>query len=149
MRAVAQRVGAARVEVDGECVGQIGAGLLVYVGVGRDDTQADVTWMAQKLAALRVFQDDQGKMSRAVGDVGGGILVVSQFTLFGDTRKGNRPSFDDAAPPEQAQRLLDALLGQLRERGLTVASGRFRAMMQVHATIDGPVTILIDSKKAF
>lgn len=139
----------ARVEVDGACVGQIEGGLLVYVGVGRGDTESDVDWMAHKLAALRVFADDQGKMSRAVGDVGGGILVVSQFTLFGDMRKGNRPSFDDAAPPEDAQRLLDALLAQLRDRGLTVASGRFRAMMHVHATVDGPVTILIDSKKTF
>lgn len=139
----------ARVEVDGERVGSIGAGLLVYVGVGRADTDADATWMAQKLASLRVFPDEQGKMSRAVGDVGGGVLVVSQFTLFGDMRRGNRPSFDDAAPPEEAQRLLDALLGQLREGGLTIASGRFRAMMRVHATVDGPVTILIDSKKTF
>lgn len=139
----------ARVEVDGECVGQIEGGLLVYTGVGRDDDESDVAWMAHKLAALRVFPDAQGKMSRAVGEVGGGVLVVSQFTLFGDMRKGNRPSFDDAAPPEEARRLLDVLLAQLREQGLTVASGRFRAMMQVHATVDGPVTILIDSKKTF
>lgn len=130
-------------------MGHVDAGLLVYAGVGRGDTETDATWMAHKLAALRVFPDDQGKMSRAVGDVGGGVLVVSQFTLFGDMRKGNRPSFDDAAPPEEAQRLLDVLLGQLRDHGLTVASGRFRAMMRVHATVDGPVTILIDSKKTF
>lgn len=139
----------ASVDVDGECVGQIGAGLLVYAGMGRDDTDADAAWMANKLASLRVFRDEQDKMSRAVGEVGGSVLVVSQFTLFGDVRKGNRPSFDDAMPPKEAQRLLESLLEHLRDRGLTVASGRFRAMMQVRAAVDGPVTILIDSKKAF
>ena len=149
MRAVAQRVKDAWVDVDGERVGQIGLGLLVYVGVGRGDAEDDASWMAGKLAALRIFPDDQGKMSRSVMDVRGGVLVVSQFTLFGDMRKGNRPSFDDAAAPDDAQRLLDILRMQLVERGLTVASGRFRAMMDVHATVDGPVTILIDSKKTF
>ncbi len=148
MRAVAQRVKQARVEVAGECVGQVGAGLLVYLGAGRDDADADAVWMARKLAALRVFPDGNGKMSRSVGDAGGAVLVVSQFTLFGDTRKGNRPSFDDAAPPEEAKRLLDAVCHGLVERGLSVATGRFRAMMDVHAVVDGPVTILLDSKKS-
>lgn len=149
MRAVAQRVKQARVEVAGERVGEIGAGLLVYLGAGRDDTDADAEWMAQKLASLRVFPAEDGKMSRSVGDAGGEVLVVSQFTLFGDMRRGNRPSFDDAAPPEVAKRLLDAVCAGLVEAGLGVATGRFRAMMDVHATVDGPVTILIDSKKQF
>ena len=149
MRAVAQRVKEARVEVAGECVGRVAAGLLVYLGAGRDDTEADAAWMAQKLASLRIFSDDAGKMSRALVEAGGGVLVVSQFTLFGDMRRGNRPSFDEAAPPDDARRLLDAVCAGLAERGLCVATGRFRAMMDVHAIVDGPVTILIDSKKQF
>lgn len=149
MRAVTQRVTDAHVEVDGAVVGRIDRGLLVYLGVGRADGDADAEWMANKLAALRVFPDEQGKVSRCVADVGGAVLVVSQFTLFGDMRRGNRPSFDDAAPPDDAEALISSVVGRLRRRGLTVATGKFRTMMRVHAVVDGPVTILIDSKKAF
>jgi D-aminoacyl-tRNA deacylase len=149
MRAVAQRVSEARVVVDAETVGQIGAGLLVYLGAGKRDTDAEPAWMADKLATLRIFEDDAGKMSRALHEVNGAVLVVSQFTLYGDVRRGRRPSFDDAAPPETAERLYLAVCAQLAARGLRVATGKFRAMMQVHAVVDGPVTILIDSEKVF
>lgn len=149
MRAVAQRVFEASVLVDGQTVGAIGAGLLVYLGAAGDDTDADVGAMANKLAGLRVFKDDDGKMSRSVEDVGGEVLVVSQFTLFGDVRKGRRPSFTGAAGPDEALRLYEACVSALRGRGLTVATGRFRAMMDVRSRVDGPVTILIDTKKVF
>jgi D-tyrosyl-tRNA(Tyr) deacylase len=149
MRAVAQRVTEAHVDVDRDEVGRIGHGLLVYLGVGRDDEEGDAAWMANKLAALRVFIDEEGKMSRAVAAASGAVLVVSQFTLFGDTRRGNRPSFDDAAPPDKAEALIESVIAHLRGRGLTVATGRFRTMMRVHASVDGPITILIDSKKTF
>ncbi len=149
MRAVAQRVFEASVVVDGEVVGAIGEGLLVYLGAAADDEAADVASMASKLAGLRVFRDDEGKMSRSVEDIGGGVLVVSQFTLFGDVRKGRRPSFTGAAPPEPANALYEATVAALRERGLTVATGRFRAMMDVRSRVDGPVTILIDTRKVF
>jgi D-tyrosyl-tRNA(Tyr) deacylase len=149
MRAVAQRVSEARVIVDAETVGQIGAGLLVYLGAGKRDGDAEPAWMADKLATLRVFEDAAGKMSRALHEVNGEVLVVSQFTLYGDVRRGRRPSFDDAAPPEAAERLYLAVCAELSARGLRVATGRFRAMMQVHAVVDGPVTILIDSEKVF
>jgi D-tyrosyl-tRNA(Tyr) deacylase len=146
---VVQRVTAARVEVGEEVVGQIGRGLLVYLGAGKHDDDGDVGWMANKLTSLRIFPDAEGRMSLDVRDVAGEVLVVSQFTLFGDVRKGRRPSFDAAAPPERAQALYEALCRAIRDGGLRVATGRFRAMMQVHATVDGPVTILVDSKKAF
>lgn len=146
---MAQRVFEASVLVDGQTVGAIGAGLLVYLGAAGDDTDADVGAMANKLAGLRVFKDDDGKMSRSVEDVGGEVLVVSQFTLFGDVRKGRRPSFTGAAGPDEALRLYEACVSALRERGLTVATGRFRAMMDVRSRVDGPVTILIDTKKVF
>lgn len=149
MRAVAQRVTSGSVAADGEVVGRIGRGLLVYLGAADGDTEADVGYMADKLAGLRIFPDDQGKMSRSVEDVGGGVLIVSQFTLFGDVRRGRRPSFDGAAGPEEANRLYEAVVARLRERGLEVATGRFRAMMDVSAVVDGPVTILIDSRKLF
>ena len=149
MRAVAQRVSSASVVVDGEEVGAIGPGLLVYLGAGEDDGDKDVAYVANKLAGLRVFEDDEGRMSRSVQDVGGEVLVISQFTLFGDVRRGRRPSFDGAAPPDEANALYEKLVADLRERGLTVATGRFRAMMDVHATVAGPVTILIDSTKLF
>ena len=149
MRAVVQRVAGARVEVEGAIVGQIGAGLLVYLGAGRADTTEVVPVMAQKIETLRIFQDQAGKMSLSVRDVQGGVLVVPQFTLYGDVRKGRRPSFDAAAPRELAVTLYDALCTDLRGRGIPVETGRFRATMSVHAEVAGPVTILIDSDRAF
>ncbi|HJL18361.1 MAG TPA: D-aminoacyl-tRNA deacylase [Sandaracinaceae bacterium LLY-WYZ-13_1] len=149
MRAVAQRVSEASVVVDDEVVGSIGPGLLVYLGAAEGDRDADVEAMAKKLAGLRIFPDDAGKMARSVADVGGGVLVVSQFTLFGDVRRGRRPSFDGAAPPEEAERLVDRVVERIRAQGLDVATGRFRATMDVRCRVDGPVTILIDSRKAF
>ncbi len=135
--------------VDGVVVGSIARGLLVYLGAATGDAAADVEYMAGKVAGLRVFEDDAGKMSRSVAEVGGAALVVSQFTLFGDVRRGRRPSFDGAAPPEDAQRLYEAFVSRLRQEGLTVATGKFRAQMTVEAAVDGPVTILIDSRKLF
>jgi len=149
MRAVAQRVSSASVVVEQQQVGVIGPGLLVYLGAGEGDTDRAVAYVANKIAGLRVFEDERGRMSRSVQDVGGEVLVVSQFTLFGDVRRGRRPSFDAAAPPERANALYEQLVADLRERGLTVATGRFGAMMDVHATVAGPVTILIDSTKLF
>lgn len=149
MRAVAQRVGSARVVVGGEVVGEIGRGLLVYLGAGRRDGEAEAAWMASKLAGLRVFADEADRMSRDVREAGGAVLVVSQFTLYGDVRRGRRPSFDDAAEPERARELYERVCAELRELGLTVATGRFRAMMDVQCSVDGPVTILIDSEKVF
>lgn len=130
-------------------VGAIELGLLVYLGVGKGDGDADVAAMVQKLAGLRIFEDEQGKMSRSVRDVGGAILLVSQFTLYGDMRRGLRPSFDEAAPPDEANRLYQAVRAALEAAGITVATGRFRAEMVVTASVLGPVTILIDSKKTF
>jgi D-tyrosyl-tRNA(Tyr) deacylase len=149
MRAVAQRVSAAHVVVAGETVGRIERGLLVYLGAGKNDSEPDAEWMASKLSGLRVFADAAGRMSRDIGEAGGAMLVVSQFTLYGDVRKGRRPSFDDAAEPARAEALYVALCARLRERGFRVETGRFRAMMDVHCVIDGPVTILIDSEKQF
>lgn len=149
MRAVAQRVSSAHVEVAGETVGAIGAGLLVYLGAGKEDSPADPAWMADKLAKLRIFEDEQGKFARSVLDTGGEVLVVSQFTLYGDTRRGRRPSFDGAAPPEPAERAYLEVCEELRKLGLRVATGQFRAKMQVHAVVAGPVTILLDSQKQF
>jgi D-tyrosyl-tRNA(Tyr) deacylase len=122
---------------------------VVLLGVAQDDAEADARWMAEKLAGLRVFVDDAGKMNRSVADVGGGVLVVSQFTLLGDARKGNRPGFSDAAPPEPANALYERVCALLRERSLPVAQGVFRATMEVELVNDGPVTILLDSKKLF
>jgi D-aminoacyl-tRNA deacylase len=149
MRAVVQRVAQARVEVGAEVVGRIGPGLLVYLAAGKDDADQIVPWMAQKIDTLRVFQDDAGKLSLSVRDVAGAVLVVSQFTLYGDVRKGRRPSFDAAAAPERGLALYEALCSALRQRGNEVQTGRFRASMQVHAEVSGPVTILIDSERAF
>lgn len=153
MRAVAQRVSSARVLVESgaesEVVGEIGAGLLVYLAAGRADSEAEAEWMANKLAGLRVFADEADKMSRDVRDAGGAVLVVSQFTLYGDVRRGRRPSFDDAAAPERARELYELVSEKLRGLGLTVATGRFRAMMRVQCTVAGPITILIDSEKKF
>lgn len=149
MRAVAQRVSTAEVRVEGETVGRIGPGLLVYLGAGKEDRDEDADWMAGKLCGLRVFADDEGRMSRDVIERCGAVLVVSQFTLYGDVRKGRRPSFDGAAEPQRAQILYEAVCRQLAQRGVPVQTGRFRAMMEVHCIVDGPVTILIDSEKRF
>jgi D-tyrosyl-tRNA(Tyr) deacylase len=145
MRAVVQRVASARVEVDGQVVGAIDRGLLAYVGFGRSDTDEDRAWVLSKIVGLRVFEDAAGKMSLAVTDVGGALLLVSQFTLYGDVRRGRRPSFDDAMPPEDAERAYDAAVREARALGLRVETGRFRADMKVHSLNDGPVTIWIDS----
>lgn len=147
MKAVIQRVASAHVEVSGEVTGSVERGLLVYLGVGADDDESDVAWTADKIATLRIFPDDTGKMSRSVEDIRGGVLVVSQFTLFADVRKGRRPSFDGAAPPDKAERLYEELCTLLRDRGIPVGTGRFRAMMDVISTGSGPVTILADSRK--
>ena len=149
MRAVAQRVSSGSVVVEGKTVGAIERGLLVYLGAAQGDDGKDVEMMVRKLAGLRIFEDDEGKMSRSVQEVGGSVLVVSQFTLFGDVRKGRRPSFTGAAPPEEAERLYEEVVAGLRAEGLEVATGTFRAMMSVRAEVWGPVTILIDSKKLF
>ena len=149
MRAVVQRVNRARVTVGGEVVGEIGPGLLVLLGVGQSDTDAAADYLASKIAGLRVFDDDAGRMNRAVGEIGGAVLVVSQFTLFGDVRRGKRPSFDAAARPEQARRLYEYFVGRLRAAGLRCETGRFQEMMLVELVNDGPVTILLDSEKAF
>ncbi len=149
MRAVLQRVSEARVEAAGETLGVIGRGLLVLLGVEHEDSPADAAMLAKKTAELRLFEDAEGKMNLSLEDVGGEILVVSQFTLAADCRKGRRPGFSRAAPPEQANSLYLDYVEQLRRRGLTVATGRFQAMMQVRITNDGPVTFLLDSKKVF
>ena len=149
MRAVIQRVSQAQVTVDGAVVGSIGAGLLVLLGVSHDDGDADASYLATKTAGLRIFEDDAGKMNRSVVDISGEVLVVSQFTLFGDCRGGRRPSFGDAAPPAIADELYQQYVGYLRQLGLHVETGRFRAMMTVELVNEGPVTILLDSKKLF
>jgi D-aminoacyl-tRNA deacylase len=147
MRAVVQRVKEASVSVDGQVVGRIGPGLLVLLGVGVGDTDADAKTMADKVANLRIFADDQGQMNRSVLDVAGEVLVVSQFTLLGDARRGRRPSYVDAAPPEEANRLYERFVVETRARGLRVETGVFRAMMDVGLVNEGPVTILLDSGK--
>jgi D-tyrosyl-tRNA(Tyr) deacylase len=149
MRAVVQRVSRAQVTVNGEIRGQIGLGLLVLLGVGRDDTEADATYLAERIAGLRVFEDDRGKMNRSVQDVEGSVLTVSQFTLYGDVRRGKRPSFDAAAPPEKARQLYEFFVEQIRAAGLHCETGRFQEMMQVELVNEGPVTILLDSGKGF
>lgn len=149
MRAVVQRVLRASVEVDGELVGAIDRGLLAFVGAGQGDTDRDAEYLADKVAGLRVFEDEAGRMSRSVQETGGAILAVSQFTVFGDVRRGRRPSFDQAMEPVEAERLVEVFVGALRRAGLHTATGRFRAMMRVLADNDGPVTILIDSRKLF
>jgi len=149
MRIVVQRVLEARVEVEGAVVARIGRGLLVLLGVGRDDGPADVEYTAGKIRDLRVFEDDAGKMNRSVGEVNGSVLLVSQFTLYGDVRKGRRPSFDAAAPPDVGRALYEDVVRAVRQSGLTVETGIFQAMMRVHLVNDGPVTILLDSSRAF
>ena len=145
MRCVLQRVARARVTVDGAEVGAIERGLLLYVGVADGDQDEDARWLADKVAELRIFSDDEGRMNRSVIDTHGAALVVSQFTLLADTKKGRRPSFFDAAPPEVAEPLVEAVASRLREHGIEVASGRFAAHMQVDAVNDGPVTLVLDS----
>ena len=149
MRAVVSRVAWARVVADGELTGEIGPGLLVLVGVTHADGEADAAWLAAKVAGLRVFDDDRGVMNRSVAETGGGALVVSQFTLYGDARKGRRPSYLAAAPPERAAPLVEAVAKALAGAGVPVASGRFGAEMLVESAGDGPVTILLDSARAF
>ncbi len=149
MRACIQRVSRASVTVEGQIVGQIGQGLLVLLGVAQGDTEKDARYLAEKTVGLRIFEDDQGRMNRSLIEQGGGLLVVSQFTLLGDVRKGRRPSFIDAAPPEEANRLYEVFVAAAAELGATVATGRFQAHMDVELVNDGPVTILLDSRKLF
>jgi D-tyrosyl-tRNA(Tyr) deacylase len=144
-----QRVRQCSVTVDGQIVGQIGRGLLVLLGVTHDDTQADVEYLAAKTAGLRIFEDDAGKMNRSVLDIGGQVLVVSQFTLWGDCRRGKRPSFTDAAAPELAEQLYQAYISAVQRLGVPTAAGKFRAHMDVALINDGPVTLWLDSRKAF
>ena len=144
MRAVVQRVSQARVVIDGETVGEVGRGLLVLLGVTHADTPEAAAWLADKVVGLRIFNDADGKMNLSVGDVGGGVLVVSQFTLYGDCQKGRRPSFIDAARPEQAIPLYDRFVAALRGRGLQVATGEFGAHMLVEIHNDGPVTLILE-----
>ena len=145
MRAVLQRVRSSRVLVDGEVVGAIERGVLAYVGVAEGDTPAEAEWLADKIAGLRIFPSDERPIDRSLLDVGGAALVVSQFTLLADTRRGRRPSFTGAAAPDVAEPLVDAVAEALRGQGIEVATGRFGAMMQVESTNDGPVTIVLDS----
>lgn len=149
MRAVIQRVTSARVRVGDSVVGEIGPGLVVLLGVGRHDTETDVKYIAAKIRDMRVFGGDAKPMDRSVMDAGGSVLVVSQFTLYGDMRKGRRPSFDDAAPPELARALYEGVVRELRSAQVPVATGQFQAMMRVELVNDGPVTVLVDSTKQF
>jgi D-tyrosyl-tRNA(Tyr) deacylase len=149
MRAVVQRVKEARVDVDAREVGRIGKGLAILIGIAKDDKEGDIEYLVEKVTGLRIFEDKEGKMNLSVIDVKGEILVVSQFTLYGDCRKGRRPSFDQAAPPEVAEKLYNLFVKKIRERGIRVEIGRFRALMDVHLLNWGPVTILLDSKKLF
>ena len=149
MRAVVQRVTRAKVTVDGETVGEIQKGLVVLLGVARDDSESDVTYLINKIAALRIFDDEEGKMNVSLKDSSGGALVVSQFTLYGDVRRGLRPSWIDAAAPEMAQPLYELFCKELQKQVREVATGAFREMMQVELVNDGPVTILLDSRREF
>ena len=149
MRAVIQRVKRCRVSVGGEAVGEIGPGLLVLLGIAQDDTEAAADYLARKALTLRIFDDAEGKMNLAIGDVGGAALVVSQFTLYGDARGQNRPSYIRAARPEEARRLYEHFVARLRDAGLRCQTGRFQEMMEVELVNDGPVTILLDSEKTF
>ncbi len=149
MRAVVQRVSRAQVTVDGEIVGEIGRGLLVLLGIAATDAESDADYLADKIAGLRIFEDDHEKMNLAVAEVGGAILVISQFTLYGDVRRGRRPSFDAAAPPQQARLLYEYFVERVRALGFHCETGRFQATMQVELVNEGPVTILLDSGKTF
>jgi D-aminoacyl-tRNA deacylase len=149
MRAVVQRVNSGRVEVSGEVVGEVGAGLVVFLGVGREDGPSDSDYLADKITGLRIFEDAAGLMNLSVKESGGSILSISQFTLYGDCRKGRRPGFSNAAPPEQAEMLYEHFCDNLRKHEITVATGRFQAQMRIIVDNDGPVTIMLDSKKLF
>lgn len=149
MRAVVQRVSRAKVTVGAEITGEIGPGLLVLLGVGAGDTPTDANYLVEKTVGLRIFEDTGGKMNLSVIDVGGAVLVVSQFTLYGDVRRGKRPSFDAAAPPQLARELYEYFVEKVRVAGLHCETGRFQEMMQVELVNEGPVTILLDSTKAF
>ncbi|MBN2351157.1 MAG: D-tyrosyl-tRNA(Tyr) deacylase [Spirochaetales bacterium] len=149
MRAVVQRIRDGSVAIDGRVAGEMQRGLLVYLGIGREDGEGDLDYLVDKICSLRVFPDEEGRMNRSLLEAGGGVLVVSQFTLYGDARGARRPSYSDAAPPEEARPLYERSLELFRSRGLDVASGEFGAMMDVAAVNDGPVTILLDSKKLF
>jgi len=145
LRAVLQRVSQARVTVGDEVVGEIGPGVCVLLGVGKSDNEETARWLADKIASLRIFADEQGRMNRSIKEVGGSMLLVSQFTLYGDCRKGNRPSFSDAAAPDDAERLYRYVASRLRSSGLQVATGQFQAHMRVALVNDGPVTIFIEN----
>jgi len=149
MRAVVQRVSKASVVVDGETVGKIGAGLVVLLGAGRDDTEKDVSYLVNKMSGLRIFEDEEGKMNLSVKDVDGEVLCVSQFTLYGDTRKGKRPGFSEAAPSDRAQKLYEQFCRELEEDGVKVATGKFQETMEMELVNHGPVTLLMDSQKNF
>ncbi len=149
MRVVVQKVSRAKVTVDGETTGEIGRGILVLLGVSKEDTEKDALYLIEKILNLRIFEDADDKMNRSLLDISGEILVVSQFTLYGDTRRGRRPSFIDAAPPEHANRLYEFFVAESRKQAGHVATGTFQAMMDVELVNDGPVTILIDSEKTF
>jgi D-tyrosyl-tRNA(Tyr) deacylase len=149
MRAVVQRVSHAKVTINERISGEIGLGLLVLLGVGSGDTEADAVYLAEKISGLRIFDDSDGKMNLSVQDVGGSVLAVSQFTLYGNVRRGKRPSFDAAAPPTDARRLYEFFVDRIRSTGLNCETGRFQEMMQVELVNEGPVTILLDSRKAF
>ena len=149
MRAVLQRVSRAQVSVGREVVGRIGPGLLVLLGVGKSDTRTDAEYLAAKITGLRIFEDENGKMNLSLAETRGSVLAVSQFTLYGDVRKGKRPSFDQAAPPQLARELYEYLVAKIREASVACETGRFQAMMQVELLNDGPVTILLDSKREF
>jgi len=146
MKAILQRVTSASVEVDGTVVGQIGTGLLVFVGVAKGDREADCRYLVEKLRTFRIFSDEQGKMNRSLVDIGGSVLLVSQFTLLGRTTNGRRPSFDDAAPPDEAKRLYEQVVEDLRTAGTSVQTGIFAAHMRVALVNDGPVTFVLDSR---
>ncbi|MCP4079498.1 MAG: D-tyrosyl-tRNA(Tyr) deacylase [Planctomycetaceae bacterium] len=147
MRGCVQRVSRAKVEVDSQIVGEIGMGLAVLLGVGKGDTEADAKYLAEKITQLRIFADDEGKMNRSLVDVSGQLLAISQFTLYGDVRKGRRPSFIQAADPDMGNRLYEYFVQQVRELGIAVATGQFQADMQVELVNEGPVTIILDSEK--
>ena len=149
MRAVVQRVSQASVEISNEVVGEVGAGLLVLLGVARDDSNTDADYLAEKIVNLRIFSDDQGKMNRSLLETGGAMLVVSQFTLYGDVRRGRRPSYSDAAEPAMANELYEYFVERVRAFGITIETGVFQAMMKVGSINEGPVTILVDSRRQF
>lgn len=149
MRAVVQRVADASVEVEGRIIGSIKSGLLVYIGVGKSDGDADVRWLADKILSLRIFPDDEYKINFSVADLNGGVLVVSQFTLYADARKGRRPSYNNAAEPEPARVLYESFVAHMRESGLEIQTGEYQAVMDVRYTNKGPVTILLDTEKTF